>query len=84
MPMAFSHCGSRGGGLPAVFNAANEVAVEAFINGEIEFTGIVEIVTRTTSLLDSIGDNVIRDLSDVSVIENDARQLALSLVLEIK
>ena len=78
------HCGSRGGGLPAVFNAANEVAVEAFINGEIEFTGIVEIVTRTTSLLDSIGDNVIRDLSDVSVIENDARQLALSLVLEIK
>jgi 1-deoxy-D-xylulose-5-phosphate reductoisomerase len=78
------HCGSRGGGLPAVFNAANEVAVTAFINGEIEFVAIVEIIARTTTLLDAIGDNVIRDLGDVSEIENNARQIALALVMESK
>ena len=78
------HCGSRGGGLPAVFNAANEVAVAAFVNREIGFVGIVEIVARTTSLLDAMGDNVIRDLGDVSEIEKDARQVASSLVMEKK
>ena len=36
--------GEVGGTLPAVLNAANEVAVEAFCNGEISFTKITEIV----------------------------------------
>ena len=78
------HCGSRGGGLPAVFNAANEVAVTAFMNGEIEFVAIVEIIARTTLRLDAIGDNIIRDLRDVSEIENNARQIAFELVMENK
>ena len=29
---------------PAVLNAANEVAVEAFLAGELEFTGIAQVV----------------------------------------
>jgi 1-deoxy-D-xylulose-5-phosphate reductoisomerase len=39
--------GEVGGTLPAVLNAANEVAVEAFINGKINFPQITEIVRCT-------------------------------------
>lgn len=39
--------GTRGGTLPAVLNAANEVAVEAFCNEEIGFTQITETVAQT-------------------------------------
>lgn len=38
--------GSEGGTLPAVYNAANEVAVDAFIAGEIGFTDIWKVVAR--------------------------------------
>jgi 1-deoxy-D-xylulose-5-phosphate reductoisomerase len=36
-----------GGGMPAVVNAANEVAVEAFLEGKISFPGIVALVSET-------------------------------------
>jgi len=36
-----------GGTLPAVLNAANEVAVEAFVNRQINFPQITETVRRT-------------------------------------
>ncbi|PWU18717.1 MAG: 1-deoxy-D-xylulose-5-phosphate reductoisomerase [Verrucomicrobia bacterium] len=39
--------GAQGGTLPAVLNAANEVAVEAFVNGNINFPQISETVART-------------------------------------
>src|SRR5437764_12221318 len=39
--------GEIGGTLPAVLNAANEVAVEAFVNQKINFPGITETVRRT-------------------------------------
>jgi 1-deoxy-D-xylulose-5-phosphate reductoisomerase len=35
----------RGGTTPAAMNAANEVAVQAFLDGHIPFTGITEIVS---------------------------------------
>lgn len=38
------HAGTVGGTLPAVLNAANEVAVDAFINGKISFPGIWQTV----------------------------------------
>jgi len=41
------HAGEIGGTLPAVLNAANEVAVEAFIQGRINFVRITEIVQQT-------------------------------------
>ena len=40
------HAGTIGGTLPAVLNAANEVAVEAFLNGKISFPGIWQAVER--------------------------------------
>ena len=39
--------GETGGTLPAVLNAANEVAVEAFVNRRISFPQITETVRRT-------------------------------------
>lgn len=39
--------GEVGGTLPAVLNAANEVAVEAFVNRKINFPQITELVRRT-------------------------------------
>jgi 1-deoxy-D-xylulose-5-phosphate reductoisomerase len=39
--------GEVGGTMPAVLNAANEVAVDAFVNGRINFPGISETVGRT-------------------------------------
>ncbi len=39
--------GEVGGTLPAVLNAANEVAVEAFVNRRISFCDISEVVART-------------------------------------
>ncbi len=39
--------GEIGGTMPAVLNAANEVAVEAFVNHKINFPQITEHVSRT-------------------------------------
>ncbi len=38
--------GRQGGTAPAVLNAANEVAVEAFLSGDLRFLGIADIVER--------------------------------------
>ncbi len=67
-------CGELGGGLPAIFNAANEVAVAAFLAGQISFTSIIESVDLAVQKLGS-AVNPIRDLADVSAIENDARKV---------
>jgi len=41
--------GARAGTAPAVLNAANEVAVEAFLSGEVPFPGIVDTVETVLS-----------------------------------
>jgi 1-deoxy-D-xylulose-5-phosphate reductoisomerase len=38
-----------GGGMPAVVNAANEAAVEAFLEGKISFPDIVAVVSETAA-----------------------------------
>ena len=75
--------GAIGGGLPAVFNAANEVAVQAFVDGEIKFT---EIVKTVSSVVDALRDSVsatLRDLADVSAVEEDARRTARELLKKV-
>lgn len=69
-------CGELGGGLPAIFNASNEVAVEAFLKGSIAFTSIMECVEQSVQRLGGSNPSAIRDLSDVSAIEHDARTVA--------
>ncbi len=43
--LAYEAC-RTGGSMPAVLNAANEIAVERFLAGELPFVSIVEIVSR--------------------------------------
>lgn len=76
-------CGTLGGGLPAIFNAANEVCVAAFIDGKIGFTSIIETVEEVVQSLGSKSAGELRDLADVSAIENDARQVAQELLQKV-
>jgi 1-deoxy-D-xylulose-5-phosphate reductoisomerase len=48
----------RGGGHPAVLNAANEEAVNAFLAREIPFSGIVPAVDRTLGAFSGCGDTL--------------------------
>lgn len=45
--------GSAGGTYPAVFNAANEQAVDAFHEGRLSFLGIVEVIERVVERHDA-------------------------------
>jgi 1-deoxy-D-xylulose-5-phosphate reductoisomerase len=74
------HCGEIGGELPAIFNAANEVAVQAFIDGEIAFTAIIELVASVVNALEPTAKSALRDLADVSAVEDNARRTTRELL----
>ena len=65
--------GVRGGTYPCVFNAANEVAVEAFLDGRVGFTEISHLVEDTLARVDGAPA---RDLAELVVVDGEARQLA--------
>jgi len=65
--------GERGGTAPCAYNAANEVAVEAFLAGRLPFLGIGHVVQETLAGWD---DEPARDLDDL--VEADARARALA------
>ena len=69
-------CGALGGAVTAMFNASNEVAVDAFLKGLIPFTAIVDTIERTVTTLGGKAPEKLRDLDDVTAIENDARRVA--------
>ena len=50
LKLAYQVC-KRGGSLPAVLNAANEIAVDAFLSGTIRFPEIALVVAETVSRL---------------------------------
>ena len=73
---AFEAC-RKGGTMPAVLNAANEVAVTLFLEEKIRFTGIYDIISRC------MGQHALIDKPDLSgIIDADrwARDKALSLL----
>ena len=76
-------CGQLGSGLPAVYNAANEVAVAAFLAGQFKFTAIIDIVEAVVQSFGSNTPTTIRDISDVSGVEQSARSKAGELIKEI-
>lgn len=59
-------------------NAANEMAVEAFLNKRIKFTDIAKI---NTAVLEKIESQVITSIEDVLLVDKQARELANSFVL---
>jgi 1-deoxy-D-xylulose-5-phosphate reductoisomerase len=71
----------RGGMAPAVLNAANEVAVEAFLAGRLGFLQIAQLVAQTLDMADGKGLlGEATDLSGVLATDASARRLALNLL----
>ena len=58
---------------PIVLNAANEVAVEAFLEGRVPFLGIAEIVEKCLTWL---GDEPVENVEDVYACDHEARRFA--------
>ena len=54
-----------GGSLPAVMNAANEIAVREFIDGKIKFSEIAEIVKSEMDLHDAIKNPEIEEIIEI-------------------
>jgi 1-deoxy-D-xylulose-5-phosphate reductoisomerase len=72
LPLA-REAGRVGGTAPAVLNAANEVAVAAFLNGTLPFTGIADTVERA---LESVPAEPATDLGTVLGADARAREAA--------
>jgi 1-deoxy-D-xylulose-5-phosphate reductoisomerase len=66
-----------GGTAPAIFNAANEVAVSAFIEGKIAFTDIARLIEETLTQSKTREPS---SLSDVLQADAEARSLTSQLI----
>ncbi len=68
---------TTGGTMPAAMNAANEIAVAAFLNNEIGFTGIADIIEKVM-LAHKV--NICPCLDDIIEVDGWARSQALGMV----
>lgn len=62
-----------GGSAAATLNAANEVAVQAFLDGDLPFMAISELVQET---LETAAHNDVATLQDILLADREARELA--------
>ena len=69
--------GRTGGSAPAVFNAADEIAVEAFLQGRLGFMGIPRLIADT---LESVAWRELSDLASVIEVDREAREAAAALI----
>jgi 1-deoxy-D-xylulose-5-phosphate reductoisomerase len=69
----------EGGTMPAILNAANEVAVDAFLQEEIPFTAIPKVVERT---MGTHASGPVQDLDQILDVDAKARLLARQFSLE--
>ena len=73
------HALSMGGGAPAIYNAANEVAVEAFLQKQIKFLDIVKVVEST---LENSSINEVCSIDDVIAIDEETRRISRERFLQ--
>ncbi|TVT74144.1 MAG: 1-deoxy-D-xylulose-5-phosphate reductoisomerase [Denitromonas halophila] len=76
LPLAYAAL-RAGRGVPAVMNAANEVAVDAFLSGRLAYLAIARVVESVMARLASAGDGSIEELESVDA---EARALACEWV----
>jgi len=69
--------GRQGGTAPCVLNAANEVAVQAFLDGELSFNGIAEVIEQA---LEAIPARPVGHFSDLYKADAQAREQAAELI----
>jgi 1-deoxy-D-xylulose-5-phosphate reductoisomerase len=65
--------GEQGGTYPCAFNAANEVAVAAFLEGRLPFLGIADVVEET---LEQVDGAAARNTDELIEADADARRMA--------
>lgn len=70
----------EGGTSGAVFNAANEAAVEAFLTRRIPFGRIAELAAGA---LDAIGSSPIRTLEDVHAADSEGRRYVTAAIHQV-
>jgi len=70
-----------GGTAPAVLNAADEVAVECFLNGGIKFTDIYRVIDGVLSACTSCK---ITAIDDVLTADNEARVRAREIIITLR
>ncbi|MBT8396678.1 MAG: 1-deoxy-D-xylulose-5-phosphate reductoisomerase [Gemmatimonadetes bacterium] len=73
--------GREGGTSPAVYNAANEVAVEAYLKEDLQFPGMGEIVSEA---LDRLGGKPVSNLENVLEVDKEAREVSRELIRLLK
>ena len=69
--------GKAGGTAPCILNAANEVAVHAFLNGRLSFLGIARVIEETLTQLDS---GPVRAFDTLYDADREARDIASELI----
>jgi 1-deoxy-D-xylulose-5-phosphate reductoisomerase len=72
--------GEAGRTAPCVLNAANEVAVAAFLDGRLPFLGIAEVVEGTLNATDTAAAH---DLDELVAMDAEARKTAAALTREL-
>ncbi len=77
LPLAFS-CAEKDGCYPIVYNAANEIAVQAFIDRKISFPAIADCVSKVINGNDWSAS--VRNVQDVFDADAEARRLAEEIV----
>jgi 1-deoxy-D-xylulose-5-phosphate reductoisomerase len=70
----------QGGSAPLVFNAANEMAVDAFLANRIGFAQISSIIDRTLTLFEH---RTFQSLNDLLTLDNEARILAEQGIVQV-
>ncbi|MGM0412062.1 MAG: 1-deoxy-D-xylulose-5-phosphate reductoisomerase [Pseudomonadota bacterium] len=76
LPLAYRAI-REGGTAPALLNAANEVAVAAFLDGRLDFPGIARVIAAT---LDATAAEPARDLKTILAADGRAREVAMQLL----
>ena len=76
LDLAFE-AGRRGGSSPSVLNAADEVAVRAFLEERLDFLGIAEVVEK---VLDQVEWRPISTVEDVEEADREARRVAAAII----
>lgn len=69
--------GRRGGAAPAWLSAANEVAVEAFLQDRIAWSDIIPVVART---LDAFDGGPLTSVEELRVHDGNSRRIAAKMV----
>jgi 1-deoxy-D-xylulose-5-phosphate reductoisomerase len=75
-PMLAREVAKKGGNLPIVLNAANEIAVDRFLKGEIDFLNIIAMIEH---LLEHAQYTDITSLNDIMTVDAETREIAKHL-----